>query len=73
MLLVRQLLTEVFKGNLNAVVIWLLVLILELITATCAAMKKLDNRPFRRMGRRFHRCCASDIDKTVEVVIDNIV
>lgn len=36
-------------------------------------MKKLDDYPYRCTGRKVHPCCTSDIDKTVEVVIDNIV
>jgi hypothetical protein len=72
-LLVRQLLAKVFEGDLNAVVIEFLVLGSELITATSATMKKLGDRRYRRMGRRLHPCCTSNIRKTVEILIDNIV
>src|SRR5258708_8907403 len=65
--------TYVFEGNLNAVVVEFLVFGPELITATGAANKKLDDRWYRRVGGKFHPRCTADVRKTVEIVIDNIV
>ena len=71
--MVGQLLTEVFEGNIDAVVIELLVLVLELIAATCPAMEELGDRPDWRIGRSIHPCRRSEIDETVQVVVDDIV
>jgi hypothetical protein len=73
LLLNSQLLAKVFQGNLNAVVIEFLVLGSELITAAGAANKKLDHRCYRRMGRKLHPRCTSDVRKAVQIVIDDVV
>src|SRR5215831_12319525 len=71
-----RLFSEIFKRDLDAVVVHLLVLGLELFAALCAAMEESDDvrdrgttRPIKSIDLRRR----SDIEKTVKIVVNYVV
>src|SRR6266849_7169076 len=74
--LVRRLFSEIFKRDLDAIVVHLLVLGLELLAALCAAMEEPDdvrNRDTTRPIDRVDLRRRSDIEKTVEIEVIYVV
>lgn len=67
------LLSEVFQGNLNSIVVHLLILGPELLAAVGGAVEKLADLANWRVWLAFEKSGAADVDRAVEIEVVDVL
>src|SRR5262249_38153142 len=69
----NELLAEILQGNLDTVIVELLIVAAELVAAIGPTMKKLTDDPDRGMRLALEFGGAADVNGTVEIIIINVM